>query len=135
VVPDLPGCITVGDTLEELWANVKDAEQDWIDEATKDGRPIPQPTGTNAEEYSGRLLVRLGKSLHRSLAQRARADNVSMNTLIVELLSRGIGAWPRQAEVKLPQAGAHTIDSSGLLLMDFARETQALTWESRIEER
>ena len=32
-VPALPGCITEGDTMEEVMANLKDAIQGWLDVA------------------------------------------------------------------------------------------------------
>ena len=32
-VPALPGCITEGDTMEEVMANVKDAIEGWLDVA------------------------------------------------------------------------------------------------------
>ena len=42
--------------------------------------------------YSGQLRVRLPKHLHRELAEQAHRDGVSLNTLIVGLLERGVGA-------------------------------------------
>jgi hypothetical protein len=44
--------------------------------------------------YSGRLNVRLPVELHASLAAEAANQDVSLNTLIVTLLARGIG-WER----------------------------------------
>ncbi len=42
-VPDLPGCLTCGDTLEEVREGIKEAIQGWIDVAREDGDPIPEP--------------------------------------------------------------------------------------------
>jgi antitoxin HicB len=42
-VPDLPGCMSDGDTREEAEANVKDAIECWITAARRLGRPVPQP--------------------------------------------------------------------------------------------
>jgi predicted RNase H-like HicB family nuclease len=42
-VPDLPGCMSDGDTREEAEANVKDAIECWIAAARRLGRPVPQP--------------------------------------------------------------------------------------------
>jgi predicted RNase H-like HicB family nuclease len=47
-VPDLPGCMTDGETPEEALANVRDAIESWIDEARALGRPIPPPTRRHA---------------------------------------------------------------------------------------
>lgn len=36
-VPALPGCITEGDTMEEVMANLKDAIEGWLDVANSRG--------------------------------------------------------------------------------------------------
>lgn len=44
VVPDLPGCISDGETAEETLAMVQDAITEWIAEARSLGRRIPTPS-------------------------------------------------------------------------------------------
>ena len=41
--PDLPGCMSDGETREEALHNVDRAIEEWIDEATALGRHIPAP--------------------------------------------------------------------------------------------
>ena len=43
-VPDLPGCISDGDTPEEAIANVADAIKVWLEAARELGRDIPHPS-------------------------------------------------------------------------------------------
>jgi len=43
-VPDLPGCMSDGETPEEALANVQDAVAAWIEAARDLGRGIPQPS-------------------------------------------------------------------------------------------
>lgn len=43
-VPDLPGCISDGETPEEALSNVRDAINAWIDEARALGRAVPKPS-------------------------------------------------------------------------------------------
>ena len=43
-VPDLPGCMSDGQTPEEALANVRDAVEAWIDEARALGRSVPTPS-------------------------------------------------------------------------------------------
>jgi len=43
-VPDLPGCMSDGETPEEALANVRDAVASWIDEARALGRSVPSPS-------------------------------------------------------------------------------------------
>lgn len=42
--PELPGCITHGDTYEEALKNVKEVIELWLEAAQKAGRPIPAPS-------------------------------------------------------------------------------------------
>jgi antitoxin HicB len=44
LVPDLPGCMSDGDTAEAALASVHDAVAAWIEEATALGRPVPRPS-------------------------------------------------------------------------------------------
>ncbi|MBI1867195.1 MAG: type II toxin-antitoxin system HicB family antitoxin [Methylocystis sp.] len=41
--PDLPGCISAGDTLDEAMANASEALALWVDVAKEYGRTIPAP--------------------------------------------------------------------------------------------
>jgi len=43
-VPDLPGCMSDGETPEEALENVRDAIEQWLNEARALGRPIPVPS-------------------------------------------------------------------------------------------
>ena len=42
-VPDLPGCVSTGDTLEELKQNIKEAIEFHLEGMRADGDPIPEP--------------------------------------------------------------------------------------------
>ena len=53
----------------------------WIEAASAAGNPIPPPS--IREDYSGRVLVRMPKSLHRDLAETAKREGVSLNLQIV----------------------------------------------------
>lgn len=41
--PDLPGCVSAGDTLDEAMANAAEALALWVDVTEEHGRPIPAP--------------------------------------------------------------------------------------------
>ena len=43
IVPDLPGCVSIGDTREEAEANVREAISLYIDVLKERGEPIPEP--------------------------------------------------------------------------------------------
>lgn len=54
VVPDLPGCFSDGDTPEEAMANARLAASEWIDEAVRLGRYVPEPNSTFSRAQQGR---------------------------------------------------------------------------------
>ena len=84
--PDLPGCLSVGDTIDEALTNAKDAKAAWIEAALKEGIKIAEPT--SSDDYSGQFKLRIPKSLHRSLAEHAKAEGTSMNQYCLYLLSK-----------------------------------------------
>ena len=84
--PDLPGCISIGETMNEALANAEDARRIWTAAALEDGIKISEPD--SAENYSGQFKLRIPKSLHRSLAEHAKAEGTSMNQYCLYLLSR-----------------------------------------------
>ena len=44
LVPDLPGCMSDGETPEEALINVRDAILTWIEAAGVMGHPVPSPS-------------------------------------------------------------------------------------------
>jgi predicted RNase H-like HicB family nuclease len=44
IVPDLPGCFSAGDTLDEALAGAEEAAAGWIDAALDAGQAIPTPS-------------------------------------------------------------------------------------------
>jgi predicted RNase H-like HicB family nuclease len=45
-VPDLPGCIAVGDTREEALASIHEAIEFNLEGLKEDGQPIPPPSSS-----------------------------------------------------------------------------------------
>ncbi len=91
--PDLPGCISDGETIEETIQNGKDAVDCWIAAAKELGRTISKPG--QLEKQSGKWLQRVPKSMHLRLVEKAKTEGISLNTLVVSLLSEGISKRKR----------------------------------------
>lgn len=79
--PNLPGCMGDGETPAAAVA--------WLKVAEECGDPIPDPGSGGA---SGRFVARIPKSLHLRLISRAQQEGVSMNTMVVSMLSESLGA-------------------------------------------
>ena len=88
-IKELPGCMTQGDTPEEALEMIRDAQAGWLSVALEDGDPIPEPRAL--DEYSGKFVVRVPRSLHRDLVQHAEAEGVSLNQYINVALARDLG--------------------------------------------
>ena len=84
--PELPGCLTCADTLEEAVRNAADCKKEWLIAAMEDGIDIPEPV--SEEEYSGQFKLRIPKSLHKSLAEHSKAEGISMNQYCLYLLAK-----------------------------------------------
>ena len=84
--PELPGCLTCADTLEEAVRNAADCRKEWLTAAMEEGIDIPEPV--SEEEYSGQFKLRIPKSLHKSLAEHSKAEGISMNQYCLYLLAK-----------------------------------------------
>lgn len=87
--PDLPGCISDGETIEEAIAMGEDAKKSWIETRLEKGLEVPEPFSIHG--YSGRITIRTPKSLHRELIRQAEKEGVSLNQYLVYILSKGVG--------------------------------------------
>ena len=85
-VPDLPGCMADGETVEHAIAEAHEAFEAWA-MAEREGKgDLPAP-----KAYSGQFVLRIPKSLHRRLATRAAAEGVSLNQLAATYLAERLG--------------------------------------------
>ena len=84
--PDLPGCLTCGETIESAVANARDAKRVWLEAALEEVVSIPKPD--SLEDYSGQFKLRLPRSLHRALAEHSQREGISMNQYYVYLLAK-----------------------------------------------
>ncbi len=96
-IPDLPGCITCADTLDEVWLLIEDAKRGWLELALADGDAIPEPAPPIEEQPSGKFTVRVPRSLHRKLAEEARREGVSLNQFVTVALAETVSTKRAQA--------------------------------------
>jgi len=78
-----------GDTPQEAIEMIHDTMRGWIEVSLEDGDPIPEPRPE--ESYSGKFVVRVPRSLHRELVERAEQEGVSLNQYINVALARCVG--------------------------------------------
>lgn len=93
-IPDLPGCITQGDTRSEVLEMIEDAKLCWLEAALDMGKSIDEP---DWDKYNGRLELRIPKSLHRKLDECAKREGVKLNQMAIYLMTSGLN---EQADFK-----------------------------------
>ena len=85
--PDIPGCMSDGETIEEAIANGREALLDCLEVFKESGRKIPKPTVEAAQ-----WRQRLPRTLYSKLKKRAEDEGVSINSLVTAIIAEAIGA-------------------------------------------
>lgn len=88
-IKELRGCITVGANRDDALAMLDDALIAWLEGALEDGVAIPEPE--EDRRFSGRFVIRVAHSMHRTLSERAEREGVSLNSLVVTALATFLG--------------------------------------------
>lgn len=121
--PELSGCVAWGDTAEEAVTNLAASRSAWIEGMLATGGEIPEPID---DETSGRITLRLPRSLHRSLARAARRDGVSLNTHIVSALSASVVVADLRAIIgSLGNASTETVNEAPGRVLEFSGRDQS----------
>ncbi len=94
-VAEWPGCMTAGATREVALSHLKDAMRDWAEARLIAKLEIPEPMAT----YSGRVLLRIPRTVHRAAEQRAREEGTSLNTWLTTAIARELGPSTRELAV------------------------------------
>lgn len=83
---ELDGCQTTADSLAELYENLNEIMESYLEIKLENNIPIPVPA--TAERYSGKFVVRLPRTLHQRLAIEAAQEGVSLNQLALYKLAK-----------------------------------------------
>jgi antitoxin HicB len=94
-VEELPGCTSHGKTSDDALDGIEAAMAKWIGVALEEGREIPEPK--SAATHSGRLLLRMPKTLHAELTRASEREGVSLNQFITDVLASAI-VWRGRAD-------------------------------------
>jgi len=126
-VKELPGCMSQGDTPEEAIQMIRDAMSGWIEVALEDGDSIPKPR--ELDDYSGKFVVRVPRSLHRDLIETAEREGVSLNQYINVALARSVGRPGAAGRAEVEATGWPGLKSAvkqALTAAGLAQEAQEL---------
>ncbi len=85
--PDIPGCMSDGETVEEAIANGREALRDCIEVFRESGRKLPKPSVEAAQ-----WRQRLPRTLYLKLTRQAETEGVSINSLVTAIILEAIGS-------------------------------------------
>ena len=85
--PDIPGCMSDGETINEAISNGREALRDCISVFKESGRKIPKPSIEAAQ-----WRQRLPRTLYAKLTKQAENEGVSINSLVTAIIAEAIGA-------------------------------------------
>jgi predicted HicB family RNase H-like nuclease len=102
-VRELPDVAEFAETREQAIELALDSIESLKEAAVEEGRDFPEPI-EDEEEFSGRVTLRMPKYLHRAVAQKALADDMSLNSYIVIVL--GIDLAQRVRALSVPMVAA-----------------------------
>ena len=85
--PDIPGCMSDGETVEEAIANGREALRDCIEVFRESGRKLPKPSVEAAQ-----WRQRLPRTLYLKLTKQAESEGVSINSLVTAIIAEAIGS-------------------------------------------
>ena len=106
VCPEFQGISAFGSSSSEALDELRNALRLAVETHKAEGWPIPEPR--HEPMYSGQFRLRLPKSLHAWLADQAQHEGVSLNTLVLEILSRARG-------LRKAADSEATLDGAGVL--------------------
>jgi predicted RNase H-like HicB family nuclease len=87
---EFPGCFAEGKTPNEAYAKLERIAESWIEAALEQGQEIPAPI--EAHNFSGRIALRIPKSIHKQSAKFAEMDGTSLNQFFLTAVAARVGA-------------------------------------------
>ena len=81
----LKGCVSDGETIAEALENIKEAKEEWFKYMLENNLPIPEPT--DVSKYSGKFVVRIPKTLHKTISEQSKLEGLSLNQYVANSLA------------------------------------------------
>jgi len=123
-VREFPDATEYAESAQEAYELALDTVEASLEVLQEQGKTPPNPSET-PEDYSGRITLRVPKSLHRRLADEADREGISLNQYLVSVLSfhagtsferpaANAGSWKRAPSTQ----GKRTRDAAHLSVID-----------------
>lgn len=95
VVPDLPGCFSAGDTLDDALNNAREAIELWLETVIDDGHPVPEPQPLAVHQadpsYTGWVWAVVSIDL-AALSDKAERVNITLPARVLRRIDQAAQA-------------------------------------------
>ena len=85
--PDMPGCMSDGETIKEAIANGREALRDCLEVFRESGRKLAKPSIEAAQ-----WCQRLPRTLYSKLMRQAQREGVSINSFVTTIIAEAVGS-------------------------------------------
>ncbi|MBI3682792.1 MAG: type II toxin-antitoxin system HicB family antitoxin [Acidobacteria bacterium] len=85
--PDIPGCMSDGETINEAIVNGREALRDCLEVFRESGRRLPKPSIEAAQ-----WRQRLPRTLYAKLTRQAQREGVSINSFVTAIIAEAVGS-------------------------------------------
>ena len=90
-VPDLPGCFSAGDTLDEAIVNAREAIELWLETVIDDGLPVPEPQALSRHQgnpaFAGWIWAVVAVDL-ASLSDKVERINITLPARVLRRIDQ-----------------------------------------------
>ena len=90
-VPDLPGCFSAGDSLDDALANTREAIELWLETVIDDGEPVPEPLPLSKHQanpqYAGWIWAVVSVDL-ASLSDKVERINITLPARVLRRIDQ-----------------------------------------------
>lgn len=119
VFADFAEVIGVGDTIDEAIEEAYYNLDTYLEYCEEKNISIPSPSVSKSlNDFSGKITVRLPKSLHRDIAEYADCDGMSINSLAIDAFRMYLGVET------IKSIENYTRNKIGLLVDNFNSKTE-----------
>ena len=111
-VPELEGCQIEAETRSEAVAKLEEELEAQLANMKEQGITPPPPLDT--QQFNGELELKISPVLHRDLAIRAMEEQVKLEALMTEILTRGVAfRGPRKKQTQNDNRGNRKREGQG----------------------
>ncbi|MCD4782418.1 MAG: toxin-antitoxin system HicB family antitoxin [Candidatus Eremiobacteraeota bacterium] len=89
-IEEIPEVSAYGETVNDAVNELKTVYNLWLEDCQELCYPIPEPF--NVRDFSGKFVLRMPKSLHKSLAVKAKKEGISLNQETIYCINKGLVA-------------------------------------------